>query len=322
MIDTTTGEAAIAYAAGTERPWHGLGATLHAEATIDEWAVAAKLNWSAERAVVEYQNGTMRTYEDKHVIYRSDTQAPLSVVSKDYRIVQPVEALAFFDTLSKQGGFHIETAGALHEGRRIWALARVGENAKVRDDMVAPYLMLATSYDGTMATIAQFTTVRVVCNNTLQASLRSTSGKKTICISHSAMFKPVEVKDALGIDLTSWEEFLLKANALAFRQVSMTEVDCYLQEVLEPPAHMMGYTSEKVRVSKGYRSILDLFKGGQIGAGQDAIDCTAWGLLNATTQYIDHHKGRLLDNRVDAAWFGPGARLKDKAYAAILELIA
>ena len=42
-------------------------------------------------------------------------------------------------------------------------------------EAVAPYLLLATSYDGTMATIARFTTIRVVCNNTLQACLRNAS---------------------------------------------------------------------------------------------------------------------------------------------------
>jgi len=317
MIDETTGAAAMAYVGA--KPWHGLGVELRQDATIDEWAVAAKLDWSAKRAEVQYQNGEMHTYAEKHVLYRSDTQAPLAVVGKDYQIVQPADALGFFEALAKQGGFQIETAGALHNGRRIWALARVGENAKIKDDMVAPYLLLATSYDGTMATTAQFTAVRVVCNNTLQASLRSTSAKRTVTIHHSAIFNPAAVKSSIGIELESWEAFVYDANQLADRTVSASEVDAHLLEALAP-SERLGYSPDRIRASKGFRSVLALFEGGQIGTGQDAIKGTAWGLLNAVTQYIDHDKGRLQDNRIDAAWFGPGARIKDKAFKAAKSL--
>jgi hypothetical protein len=68
--------------------------------------------------------------------------------------------------------------------------------------------------------------------------------------------------------------------------------------------------------------ILDLFHSEMIGGDQDAAKCTLWGLLNATTEYIDHEKGRLQDNRLNAAWFGPGARFKDHAYQLAEKLVA
>jgi phage/plasmid-like protein (TIGR03299 family) len=200
-------------------------------------------------------------------------------------------------------------------------LARVGENAAVMDDQVAPYLMLATSYDGTMATVAQFTTVRVVCNNTLQASLQNHSGDGRVTIPHSAMFNADKVRQDLGIALDSWDRFLINANRLAARKITDPEMDAFLQDLIEPP-YGKSYTPEQIRSSKGYQRITALFKGAQIGAGQDAVDGTAWGLLNATTQYVDHEKGRLPDNRLDNAWFGPGAAFKNKALAIILEVVA
>jgi hypothetical protein len=54
----------------------------------------------------------------------------------------------------------------------------------------------------------------------------------------------------------------------------------------------------------------------------DAVNDTVWGLLQSTTQYIDHEKGRLQDNRLDAAWFGPGARFKERAFAMADKLAA
>ncbi len=318
-IDFTTGQAAIAYATGTDKPWHGLGQTVDPNADTQTWRKAAGLDWQALRAPVCYHSEvtqSAQTYADKHVLYRSDTGLPLSVVSADYRTVQPADILGFFGELAESGGFQIETVGSLKEGKRIWALARVGENARILDDEVAPFLLLATSYDGSMATLAKFTSVRVVCNNTLQASLRNVAGQTQVTISHQAIFDPGSVRADLGIALDSWEAFKLQANLMARRQINDAEADAWLQELFEPfMPYGQEYSPEQVRKSKGYQRILDLFHGNQLGNGQDAIDGTLWGLLHATTQYLDHDKGRIQDNRLNAAWFGPGAKMKEHAYA-------
>ena len=170
----------------------------------------------------------MESYPEKHVLYRSDTGRPLSVVSSDYKTVQPDDILGFFGELAASGGFSIETVGALKEGRRLWALARVGENARIRDDEVAPYLLLATSYDGTMATLAKFTAVRVVCQNTLQASLRNTAGQTQVTISHQAIFDSKQVRADLGIALDAWETFQHKAGLMAARKITDAERDAWL----------------------------------------------------------------------------------------------
>lgn len=317
MIDETTGRAAMAYTGLT--PWHGLGQRIDGDASVEEWRTAAGLNWTAERAEVKFAVGDgfdadLMTFEDKHVLFRSDTRKPLSVVSSSYRIVQPADVLDFFRNMTERGHGKIETVGALSEGRRIWALARLGENARVMDDEVAPYLMLATSFDGSLATIAQFTSVRVVCNNTLQASLQNGAGQNRISVSHSAFFNPASVKSDLGLRVEAWEKFVADANTMAARKLSDSEADAYILDLFAPFAPAgFDYTPETARRSKGYRRVMELFAGGQIGAGQDAIDRSAWGMLNAVTEFIDHHKGRSQDNRLDGAWFGEGTRVKARA---------
>jgi len=321
-LDFSTGKAGVAYANGSAVPWHGLGQTVAPGASVEEWRKAGGLDWDAVRTEVIF-NGLGDEYAlwpDKHVLYRSDTGRPLSVVSKDYQTVQPGQILGFFKDLADQGGFQIETVGSLKEGRRIWALARVGENAPVQDDQVAPYLMLATSFDGSMATTAAFTAVRIVCNNTLQRALTNSDGQHQVTIPHSAMFNPDSVRQELGIALTSWDGFMIKANKLADRKVTDEEMDAYLLDIIESP-YGKTYTPEQVRNSKGYQRILGLFKGGQLGSGQDAINGTAWGLLQATTQFVDHEQGRLPDNRLDKAWFGVGAKFKEKAMKKVMELV-
>ena len=47
----------------------------------------------------------------------------LSVVPKDYKVVQPREILEFFRDEVESGGLQIDTAGVLDEGRKLWTLA-------------------------------------------------------------------------------------------------------------------------------------------------------------------------------------------------------
>lgn len=57
-----------------------------------------------------------------------------------------------------------------------------------------------------------------------------------------------------------------------------------------------------------------LFHGAGRGADLPSAKDTAYGLLNAVTEFVDHERrARSSDHRLDSAWFGQGASLKQKA---------
>ena len=164
-----------------QTPWHQLGHALPKKQSIDVWAQAAGMQWKIQETPVRYLAtgdadavyGEALEFPEQKVLYRSDTNAALSVVSQRYKVVQPQEVLEFYRDLSEVAGFELETAGVLKAGRRFWALARTGKSACLKgNDVVHSYLLLATSCDGTLATMAIPTSVRVVCNNTLAIALQ------------------------------------------------------------------------------------------------------------------------------------------------------
>jgi hypothetical protein len=66
---------------------------------------------------------------------------------------------------------------------------------------------------------------------------------------------------------------------------------------------------------------MGLFKGSAMGGTLVSAEGTAWGALNAVTEFVDHHAKAASDsNRLDRAWFGAGDRLKTAAFAAALAL--
>lgn len=210
-------------------PWHGLGNQLPANQPIEAWQQAAGMDWTLKEAQVLYsvtdKGLHVKPFEDSKVLFRSDSLAPLSVVSSRYKVVQPREVLEFYRDLVSAGGFELETAGVLKGGRKLWALAKTGQETTLKGgDKVKAYLLLATSCDGTLATTAQFTSIRVVCNNTLQLAVGDRSA--AIRVPHSTKFDPKAVQQELGLGLSAWDSFLVGARSLAERRVNKFEVGC------------------------------------------------------------------------------------------------
>jgi len=250
------------------------------------------------------------------VLFRNDTGVALSVVSDRYKVVQPAEVLEFFRNLTEQHGWSLETAGVLYQGQKYWALAKT--NAEVRimgQDLLQDYVLLATSCDGTLRTMAKRTSIRVVCNNTL--SYAAASSEPEIRVSHSSTFDAAAVQNGLGIG-DAWEEFARHAAELAIRKVSNQEAINY---VLGLFGDKMKPIDQQPAINTIAR-VLKLFDGEGKGSKLASADGTAWGLVNSVTEFVDHHKGRDQSRRLDNAWFGKGGDLKVQAYNDALELIA
>jgi phage/plasmid-like protein (TIGR03299 family) len=330
-IDQTTGKDAIAYVG--ETPWHGLGQKLLPGMGMDTWLKEAGLAYEVLRSPVCYtsNNGNdMRSFESRNVLYRSDTEAPLSVVSKGYKIVQPREILDFFGELSNIGGFDLEVAGALSGGKRVWGLAKVGDGAPViGHDVVRPYVLFATSYDGTMATVAKFTAIRVVCNNTITMAIgkgANSDGKTEVDtenravstmvrIPHSREINTKEIRQQLGIVADVYERWMVNTKLLAEQPMNASEAEKFVFSLIDSitPTPSAVHKLPDVRSSKAYCRILELFNGTLMGKDLAGAD-NKWVMLNAVSEFVDHERGNSADTRLTGAWFGVGDGIKTKAY--------
>lgn len=307
-----------------ETPWHGLGNQLTPKQPLEVWAQQAGMDWQIRETPVRFMTeragglGAIMSFDDHKVLYRSDTNAPLSVVSQRYKVVQPREILEFYRDLTEKSGFQLETAGVLKEGRKVWALARTGQSVTLKgNDTTNAFVLLATACDGTLATTAQFTSIRVVCNNTLAVSLQS-GAKGAVKVPHSTSFDPKAVKKQLGISVSSWDEYMHQLKALADRKVKALEAQNFFLRVFTDDSKPGGQTSER-----SMARTIALFDGAGKGADLLSAKGTAFGLLNAVTQFVDHERRAMsVDHRLESAWFGQGAALKKKALDQAMAMVA
>lgn len=309
-------------------PRHALGRSaldkaLSPDQPIEVWAREAGMDWSIQSAEVRFAAsddlGTIHTFPEQKVLYRSDTQRPLSVVSQRYQVVQPAEILEFYRDLTEAGGFRLETAGVLKEGRKLWALARTGQSVLLKGrDEVRGYLLLATACDGTLATTAQFTSIRVVCENTLAIALRADGG--AVKVGHRSKFDAQAVKKQLGIAISSWDGFMARMKALSERKLTDASSEALLRRVLTDSAAESA-NSQSVG-ERSMKAVQSLYAGLGRGSNLASSTGTAWGLLNSITEYVDHHRrSRSADHRRDTAWFGQGAAIKQRAWDEAVKLV-
>lgn len=336
----------MAYVGDT--PWHGLGNQLTQNQPIEVWAKQAGMDWRIESSDVSYMAQNERgqsiimPYEEQRVLYRSDTHAPLSVVSQRYQEVQPMEILEFYRDLTEQSGFELETAGVLKGGKKFWALARTGQSTALKGkDVSNGYILLATACDGTLATTAQFTNIRVVCNNTLAIALRGQSSNAGVVkVPHSTKFDADKVKQQLGISVRAWDEHMYEMKQLTQRKVTQGEAAAYFDAVFNNTS--LSIADQEENIIQFYRNIatpnpakeksepngramnkvMDMFNGQGRGAELSSAKDTAYGLLCSITEFADHERRAMsTDHRLDSAWFGTGAALKQRGLEQALRLV-
>lgn len=336
---------------GGDTPWHGLGNPLSPNQPIEVWAQQAGMDWRIESSNVSYMaknergQNILMPYEEQRVLYRSDTHAPLSVVSQRFQEVQPQEILEFYRDLTEQSGFELETAGVLKGGRKFWALARTGQSAALKGkDVSNGYILLAMACDGTLATTAQFTSIRVVCNNTLAIALKGqNSNAGVVKVPHSTKFDAEKIKQQLGISVRAWDEHMYEMKQLSQRKVTQSEAAAYFDAVFnnttmsiaeqddniiqfcrDVATQAQANSKEKPEPNaKSMSKAMEMFNGQGRGASLSSAKDTAYGLLCSMTEFIDHERRAMsIDHRLDSAWFGAGAMMKQRGLEQALRLVS
>ena len=300
-----------------ERPWHGLGVALPADAPLEIWAQCAGMQWQICESPVQYSVASAsdphyEAFKNHKVLFRSDTLAPLSVVSKDYHLVQPSQVLEFFRDLVQTQGYELETAGCLKGGRKFWALTRMQEVLDLPgDDKVEGYLLMASSCDGSLATVVIPTSIRVVCANTLHATLHGT--ESGVRIPHTREFDADLVRARLDVARQHWTDYAHLMQTMARKQVSAAEAVRFFELALGGVEANVGEPTV-FKKRRALQSMQNLYAGAGKGSQLESARGTVWGLINAVTEFVDYgRRTRTEDSRLSSAWFGAAARTKQNA---------
>ena len=312
-----------------EPAWHKLGNVLENAPTIAEGIKAAGLDWQVELRQIFQENyainedGTPSSIyvpiEGHNSVVRTDSQKVLGVVGSRYEPYQNAEAFEFFDPFLSDGQATLETAGSLMEGKRIFVLAKLNEQPVevVNGDNVLQYLLLYTSHDGSVGVGIMYTPIRVVCWNTLSASVRYGEGKKSIItVKHARNMRNAIklVQGAIDTGRRTFEFTLDAYRKMTTYQMPIEGFRRYVRNIWEVP-------ELEEKMPRAWDKLTTLFETG-MGTEIQGVRGTLWGGFNAVTEFVQHVRGRSDESRLDGAWFGPGKVLREKALDVAMEMVA
>jgi phage/plasmid-like protein (TIGR03299 family) len=242
----------------------------------------------------------------------------LGIVSNRYCVAQNKDVFAFADDLIGNGEVPCtyETAGSLFNGRRVFMLVNMPKGRIVGDEY-QPYLCLSNSHDGSTCLQVFLTGIRVVCNNTLTAALRTATRK--IAIRHLSVLeqRKQEAVRTMGAASHYFHDLEVFATDLAGKKVNLSKVLDKLFPVSRDMTIRQVETNNEVKdiIREIMRKKDDLqnFKG------------SAWGAYNAIADYrsnaFPRRKTRTYtDNKM--AMFLDGDSVMNRAQDIILEMAA
>ena len=313
MVD---GVASMAFTG--ETPWHGLGTKLDGPMTAEEAIKAAKLDYTVTKEQLFLADGTPAP---AFATVASDTKALLGVVGGKYTPLQNRDAFPFFDIIVGEGKARYETAGALGNGERIWLLAKMPEVIEaVKGDAIETFVLLSNSHDGSSSVEARYTSIRVVCQNTLNMATGSRN-KAVVSIRHTESVQS-RLQQA-AILLNGYQSHLAQFSDV-MKKLAKVRINDEMIEAFE--IAMFGDISE-VPDGRG-RTILStklsefehlLVKGR--GTEIPGVVGTAYGLVNAYTEWSDYaSQVKGTKDRTNAVIFGNAAKEKQRAMETVMVL--
>lgn len=318
-----------------EHPWHDDCEHLSEPANLEEALTHGRLDWEVELIDLQTLERGPFTCDVpmRKAVVRRDIRAPnkgrvLGVVHPAFEPLQNRDGAEVFDAIFGKNERVYHTGGYLGNGEVVWLLAKLPKNITLAGkDIVETYILFSNSHNGTRAIDFRLTSVRVVCQNTLNLALSTRNRQKVFSRAHNGNY------DRLKVEFENFFKFAIDATEMFEEQIGkLSRVKCsekifinYVENLFPMPKKP---SSEKEREQKLYEALFQRCEGDRAGvkkrwdadAGSGLISSmgTWWGALNAATAYIDHDR-ETKNDRYAYLMFGQGDGIKKRAYEMALK---
>jgi phage/plasmid-like protein (TIGR03299 family) len=316
-----------------EKAWHGLGQIVRDYPTSEEAIRHAGLDYEVVKSPLFTQGNGLSIradgivdnqgaikVPDYYATMRTDNNAVLGVVGKDYEVVQNRDAFSFFDSIVGGDGIQYETAGALGKGECIFITAQLPDYIRVgKEDLIEKYLFLTTSHNGSGSITAAFTPIRIVCANTLNAAMHRKSNAIRIRHTVNAKQRLEQAHKVMGISNTLAIQLENIFNHWTKVPITDREVKKLVQAALAPNKEVLKNLREgkEDELSTCFKNMCeDAYEYGMSNPSQQMVTTkgTLFGAYNTITGYFQNVRNYKNDEaKVKSLLLGGTAQLRTQA---------
>lgn len=285
-----------------EPAWHGLGYVTEKDMTANEVLSIIGRYEFVKRPFFVQMNGKLEESKEFAIVRTATPDDPIErsfgTVTEWYNIIQPSTIATLFDD---NVGQPVETMGSLGKGEKLflsWKLPTID----IHGDEVKMYGLVVCGYNGKYGANLHLTTIRTVCQNTLNIAVGENNELTGAGRVWSGRHNSKQVENQLGLWMEHIQEqaeeqaqitrnLFMKLDTVRIPDENLAKSlfaniypmplrpsDNMPKELLDDK--LQKFEKEVEQVEKHRSLAYDLFA----GAGT-AINDTAYGLLNAVTEY-------------------------------------
>jgi len=282
------------------------------------------LDWRVEKTAgifASTSDGMTASTAKRCATVRTDTNEILGIVGNDYKVVQN-EELAYMAERISGSNLKVTNAGELRNGSRVWMSVKAPSfNVGTVDDEVKPYLLLSNGHDGLFSLSGTPTSIRVVCENTLNMALRQ--GRRQgmlISIRHKGdMEEKIEhLTDTLSEFYERSKEFSKQAEYLAKAELNSGQVSDYYKAIYntyveEIPSEVTSAKHQRQH-NKWQSTMMKWWD--TYDTESASLGSNMWVAFNSITNWVDHSSSfrgdKKSENRFFSNFYGGNAIKKNK----------
>ena len=280
------------------------GIAVDPQMSVDDMVKAAGLDWTVELSehryghFQEHSSGRFDAYRSTDGMYIDQYTSRKTVQNRDM--------VTMFDSILKSLGMSISTLGSINEGKRLYASVDLPADMDIKPgvgDITKAKLMLLDSHLNGEGLQIMLYLDRLICTNGMTTKL----SQKVGVIQHNGKIDTSVIRPVINEAIRMIQFKRHSADLLVQKQMAVDEATVQLIAAFGDPSKEVYDQPEVVKSS------LRLFQGQAMGSDLQTSFNTAWGLLQAVTQYYNwESKAQSEANRFSSLLIGEQGKKQNK----------
>lgn len=260
--------------------WTNIGKDVTSCKAMEQVLMASGLDYEVEKRPVFMNVDDLRVeIPNRFVTVRTSDNHPYDVVSDKFQIVQNRDAFDFVKYMGEELSF--EKAGETANGM-VYVIGKLPE-VDILGDKFTPHVIFRNGFSGKVKITAAICPLRIVCQNQFNFAFKNTAN--TVQIRHvgNADAKLKEAKEVLKLSADYMQELNTMAEHFASMKLTGKKAEMITDYLFPMPTEDMN-PFKRASMEEARAKFI---------AAHDAEDNrnfrgTAWGMINAYTDYLTH----------------------------------
>lgn len=264
--------------------WSAIGKSVEQCRDLDGVLAASGLDYTVIKRPVYAlsEEGVYEPIPKRFCTLRQEDGHKYDVVSDRFEIIQNRDA---FDFVSYMGDeLRFLKAGETYNG--MVYIIGVLPSVNILGDEFTPHVLFRNGFAGNVKITACICPLRIICQNQFNFSFRNTQNAVTIRHMKNAEAKLAEARDVLKMCADYMAELNKQAEQYAGIKLASWDLDAVINNMFPIPV------DADVKQSKIDQVIAarDAFRNAYLADDNSNFRGTAWGLVNAYTDFITHRE--------------------------------